>query len=174
MECVTVPFAAKDRAGRILHLDAMISQHFAGDCLYHIYISPVHIRGTSLYADALLHNSSFTISIVSLISSVHRRGHGTMMLNSLLNAVEYLEMHTGCVCKVISGYLSRSDKVDGNWKDSLPFYENFPRYNTSSRYEVSCLFRDKKSGKEYTAYQQFMEHSNEGCIEFYLTPRRTL
>lgn len=167
MEHFIIPFSAEDFWGKLLCLDAEVS-YFSNEGYYlpgNIYINPA--PHCELQARFSLTNLNLVISIESIRSDTPNCWHGTLMLNSLLSTVEYLEQSTGYRCNIITGWLSPIDKADGRWKKSLPFYQNFPQHNTS-HYGISCLFENKETGRIYADYSEFMEESSDGRVIFTL------
>lgn len=97
-------------------------------------------------------NEGFTVSFDIVNSNAGNVGYGTVLLKAMIELVAKYEKDHNCKPLYVVGNLAYIDKHYGNWRTSLPFYNNFPNtYNNENEnqpYNIIVEFRLKPQKSE--------------------------
>lgn len=126
---------------------------------------PNYISGTVLLNDNNPKKAKFAIERIE--SSKENVGHGTLLLNMMLELMEYLEETANVKFLEITGEISEFDKLF--WKHSLPFYQNFvlkKRIFPSSSFSERLKFKLYDQDKKPIGIQEFLANAENGTFTY--------
>lgn len=96
-------------------------------------------------------------------SKIDNRGIGTTLMLSVIDIIKtFKEFYSVGETVSVSGWLSTADKQNGNWKKSVPLYENIGQLA-----KVESYFTIKNDENHYTA-KEFLCRSNDDGHIIYL------
>lgn len=118
-----------------------------------------------IMTEKFLNEGIISFEYLEVPMRISNRGVGSILMSKVFNiAKDFAKYYNMSINKIyIEGWLSSVDYQNGNWNNSLPFYQGIARKN-----DVDVFFRGRDSKKKYTDWREYMmcEANKDGDIIF--------
>lgn len=136
------------------HIDGKIRCGIQGDDFWHGSVE-VYIDIEKFEKE---HHAGF--GYLEVPSKIGNQGIGTTLMLTAIDIIKtFKEFYSVGEIVRVSGWLSTSDKQNGNWNKSVPLYEKVGRLAN-----VESYFTIKNDEKHYTAEEFLRISNNDGSI----------
>jgi len=89
---------------------------------------------------------------------IQNKGIGNKLMLRVIETIEVFKLFYNIHEEVmVSGWLSQADKINGNWRVSLPLYEK-----VADNLGIRCYFQARDTEKKYLSYREFMDNVGSG------------
>ena len=116
--------------------------------------------------DQLLNEGKIFFKDLLVPSGIGNQGLGHLLMETVFKiAYDFVNFYNLNTKIAISGWLSRADYENENWKISLPFYQS-----VAKKEELEVVFQCRKTGLQYKSAEEYLANaaSEDGDIIYFL------